>query len=287
MEKKKIMKRVVLTTLLIIFLLGLYCIAQLCWIEPLWFKIQQTDIQLPPDKKLKTPLKILFLADFHAGRSVPYSAIEKAVDMGIKENPDLILLGGDFFTGKKIKNAKIYAKILKKLPDAAPAFACMGNHDGGEWVAARGGYRDTVAVENLLKENGIIPLVNQSLDIEVKGNKLRIIGLGDLWAGELKPEKAFTESKDKMIPVILLSHNPDSKEYLAKYDWDVMFCGHTHGGQLYIPFVGAPFTPVRDRNFISGLHNWQGRKIYISTGVGNIAGMRFNCRPEISIINLK
>ena len=65
-----------------------------------------------------------------------------------------------------------------------------------------------------------------------------------------------------------------------------MLSGHTHGGQLRIPFVGTPFAPVRDRRFVQGLHRWQDRWLHITKGIGNLRGMRLNCRPEISLLTL-
>ena len=87
--------------------------------------------------------------------------------------------------------------------------------------------------------------------------------------------------------MIVLSHNPDSKELLKKYDWDLMCCGHTHGGQLVIPLIGfRPFLPVIDKSFPEGLLSWGKRHVHISRGIGNLHGLRFNCRPEISILNV-
>ena len=66
-----------------------------------------------------------------------------------------------------------------------------------------------------------------------------------------------------------------------------MLCGHTHGGQLKIPFINlTPFAPVRDQSIVEGLHDWKQRQIYITRGVGNIWGVRLNCRPEVSLLEL-
>jgi predicted MPP superfamily phosphohydrolase len=65
-----------------------------------------------------------------------------------------------------------------------------------------------------------------------------------------------------------------------------MLCGHTHGGQLVIPMIGAPFAPVRDHRFVRGLNPWDGRLIHTSCGVGNVLGVRLNCRPEVNILDL-
>ena len=76
---------------------------------------------------------------------------------------------------------------------------------------------------------------------------------------------------------------PDSKEHLRKYPWDLMLCGHTHGGQCDLVF-GTPFAPVRNKRYVRGLHPWNDRWIHTTKGVGNLHGLRFNCRPEVSLL---
>jgi predicted MPP superfamily phosphohydrolase len=86
---------------------------------------------------------------------------------------------------------------------------------------------------------------------------------------------------------VLLSHNPDVKEEVAPRHWQLMLSGHTHGGQLRVPWLGAtPFAPVRDKRFVAGLHRWNDRWIHVTKGVGNVYGMRINCPPEISFLTL-
>ena len=87
-------------------------------------------------------------------------------------------------------------------------------------------------------------------------------------------------------PAILLAHNPDTKDVLADRPWDLMLSGHTHGGQVVLPIVGERFVPMRDKRFIAGLKQWNGRQVYVTRGVGNIDGVRVNCRPEVAILDL-
>ena len=172
---------------------------------------------------------------------------------------------------------------------AAPAYACVGNHDGGRWaVSHAGGYKDHTTVEKMLAASGIRVLFNQNELVTLKKQEIEIVGLGDLWAGNLAPEKVLMTTRKVQRPIIVLSHNPDSKEALAQYDWDLMLCGHTHGGQLKVPFTGStPFAPVRDHHFVEGLHIWNNRHIHITRGVGNLHGLRFNCRPQVSLLIIK
>ena len=102
-------------------------------------------------------------------------------------------------------------------------------------------------------------------------------GLGDYWSESCKPEdclRALDPKKPKKPEVnVILCHNPDAKELLKGYDWDLMLCGHTHGGQFKIPFNDyAPFAPVMDRTMTEGLHQWEGRQIHVTRGVGNLDG---------------
>ena len=89
-------------------------------------------------------------------------------------------------------------------------------------------------------------------------------------------------------PVILMCHNPDAKDILKPFFWNLMLAGHTHGGQFVVPFTKfAPFAPVADKSIVEGLHSWdKSRYIHVTKGVGNLYGLRFNCRPEISLIQL-
>lgn len=280
-------RKIAIIALGLVLIAGTYVLAHTFHIEPLWFELVKNEITLPCVKKPATPLKILFISDIHAGDDMPFSEIERAFDIGLKQKPDLILFGGDFITNI-IPDMEIYGKLLQKLSSKAPSFACMGNHDGGKDAILFGGPPDCTEIRKLLRNSGITPLENQSSDITVNDRKLRIIGLGDLWAGNMRPDNVFNgEAAVDDVTVIVLAHNPDSKEDLVKYKWDLMLCGHTHGGQCAMPFLGPPVLPVSDRTFSAGLYEWCGRKIYVSRGIGNIWGVRFNCRPEITLITLK
>jgi predicted MPP superfamily phosphohydrolase len=106
-----------------------------------------------------------------------------------------------------------------------------------------------------------------------------------MWAGDLQPAIAFKHARQDLATIVL-SHNPDSKVMLRMYPWELMLSGHTHGGQVVVPGLGISPAPVWDRGYISGLKRWQGRWIHISRGVGSISGVRFNCRPEVTLLRL-
>ena len=255
------------------------------YIEPEWLELSKLEIPLK-NTKISSKIRILHLSDFHYLPSVSLSFIEEAIAFGISQGPDLICLTGDFIT-TVATDFENYKKILRLLPKRAPTYACLGNHDGGLWAKKHFGLRDNSAIKKLLFETGICCLHNQSCKISIRNQELTLIGLGDYWSLESEPDLAFKKvSKEVATPKVLLSHNPDSKEILGNYNWDLMLCGHTHGGQLVIPFLGTPFAPVKDQRFVSGLNPWKGRWIYTTRGVGNLHGMRINCRPEVSVLDL-
>ena len=253
-------------------------------IEPRWLAKTQTPISLV--RQPRTTIRILHLSDLHASWAVPLSLIDTAIDMGLAANPDIVCLTGDFITQRADFDAQAYVATLTRLPARRPTFASLGNHDGGLWGGSHGGYSDHKLVEGLLEDAGITLLQNRSVPVETaaKGT-ITLVGLADLWSGDLDGYKAF-RGVDGSGPVVLMSHNPDSKDVLASFPWHLMLCGHTHGGQVIVPFVGPKYAPVADMRFIQGLHSWKGRQLFISRGVGNIDSVRFLCRPEVSILDI-
>jgi predicted MPP superfamily phosphohydrolase len=92
--------------------------------------------------------------------------------------------------------------------------------------------------------------------------------------------------RDRNNPLVLMSHNPDTKDALRSLPWDMMLSGHTHGGQLSLPLLGEPFAPIVDKRYVRDLHRIEDRWLYITAGVGSLHTARFNCRPEISLLTL-
>lgn len=255
-------------------------------VEPSLLDVSHRTVPLgQPDA---TPIRVLHLSDLHASGYVPLEFITKAIQLGLAEKPDLVCLTGDFIT-KHFTRFADYADVLKPLATAAPTFACLGNHDGGKW-AARPNYRghaDHVEVRKCLAAAGAKVLLNQSIELTLRSRKLRLVGVGDLWADELRAAEAFgSGSAGSDTTTLALMHNPDGKDKVADFPWHLALCGHTHGGQLRLPFFGTPFAPVRDHRYVAGLNRWRDRWIFTTRGVGNLHGVRFNCRPEVSLLTL-
>jgi uncharacterized protein len=255
------------------------------YLEPRALRLTLTPVILP-GRALATRIRILHLSDLHLSKVVPLDFIRTAIRLGLTANPDLICLTGDYVTGR-VSVPDEYVSLLKELSRAAPTYASFGNHDGGSWVSPRGGYRDLSEMREMFERAGIHCLHNEFASTVIQGQPIELVGLGDFWAEDVRPDKAFPSDADGLRAVrICLCHNPDAKSMVEDRAWDLMLCGHTHGGQLYLPVIGTPFAPVKDHAFVAGLNPWRNRWIYTTRGVGNVLGLRFNCPPEVSVLEL-
>ena len=252
-------------------------------LEPGWLTVDK--VTLPLRKTAgEAPLRIVQLSDLHVSSRETMGHAVAAVELALAQAPDLLVLTGDFVTVfLPMPDAAEYAAVLAPLAARCPVYAILGNHDG----PARG--RIAAYVNRVLHQAGALPLLNKTVHIDVRGRPLLLSGLGDLWSNECRPERCLFplgEGDAERPTHILLSHNPDSKDLAQFYDWDLMIAGHTHGGQVRLPLIGAPVLPVDDRRFAEGLHRFQARHIYVSRGIGNLHGVRFNCRPWVSVLEV-
>ena len=120
-----------------------------------------------------------------------------------------------------------------------------------------------------------------------KGKERIVIGgAGDYWKDRLRIDDTFASSDERDCR-ILLSHNPDSVDEQFDTPLSLVLSGHTHGGQVVIPFLGPPVLPVKNKNYSSGLISAAKTKLFISKGIGwSGLPVRFNCHPEIAILEL-
>jgi predicted MPP superfamily phosphohydrolase len=277
-------------------------------VEPRWFDVSHTVI---PVKGLLRPIRVAHLADLHSSPSVPSGLLQDAARLALAQRPDLVLLTGDYISHTHTFDSRGLEQVFRRLSGDAPVFAVMGNHDGGSYafdgqpsvlarpylvLAAQGArgtgewFKSSGPVREILLRGGVRVLHNESVLWQGGGQTLQLAGVGDFWVrGEFHPELAF-QGAHSNLPTVVLSHNPDSKVLLRPFAWDLMLCGHTHGGQVVPPFVHPHWMPVQDKRYVAGLYEWERRQLYITRGVGSPFyrgfAVRFACRPEISILEL-
>jgi len=245
--------------------------------EPHWFEVSHTRISIPGVR----PTRILHLADLHVSDGMTAADLEPGLRAGLDERPDLICITGDFVSNPAGFDRAGLLRLLRLAADTAPTYAVAGNHDGGAWLARRGGARSSQFMRELVATAGVHVLHNASVEF----GDLTLAGVGDLWSGETDPDRAFT-GVDPDSTTIALCHNPDGKAILKDYHWHLMLSGHTHGGQVRIPGITPLWAPVWDKRFVAGLYTWEQRHLFITRGLGSPKHVRAFCRPEVSVLEV-
>lgn len=255
-----------------------------CSVEPYWLAIRHH--KLPLGKSHPEGLRILHVSDLHIGNRQTFEFVGQSLMKGLRLKPDLVCMTGDFIN-RRIFNAKGCRTLFRRMTDATPVFACLGNHDGGTWAKRIGGLDDPSEVAALLSESGVDVLRNDHRIVRIKKQPFALVGLDDRKSGTMDIDRAFSALPEaKAMPRLVMAHSPDTKDQLKKHEWDILLSGHTHGGQISIPGLGAPVLPVRDPRFVHGHYRWNHRQLYVSSGVGTSCGVRFNCPPEICMLTL-
>ena len=215
-------------------------------------------------------IRIVFVSDFHISK-YGRKRLERVVRLINKQNPDIVLSGGDFIKGhdgKHTLSIEEQAAVLKEIK--APFITVLGNHDG--WY-------DKERVISALKGIGAKVLLNSS----VKSGNLYIAGVEDIQTGVPDINKALEGTKDLRI---ILTHSPDIY-YDVREDVTLILAGHTHGGQVSFPLFGAPAVPSRYGSKFARRMIKETRNLMIITkGIGtSILPVRFCAVPEIVVIN--
>ena len=219
------------------------------------------------------PLKIAFFSDIHNNKHI----FTKVIDVLKEEKPDIIIFGGDLvYAPERFTRTKWAVDGFREICNIAPTYAILGNHD----------YEKQEQVERVFQSAGVKLLRNEAVDWTTPvGKEIRIVGLGDHNEGDEEPAKCMAAKGEEDKPVLLLAHDPESRKNLGDYEWDLMLAGHTHGGQLGIPFTDK-YISFRSE-MPAGLFDYEnGRKIYVTRGTGAILDMRFFCKPEVSILTI-
>lgn len=221
------------------------------------------------------------ISDFHVDRDEDLERLHCAVELINTESPDFVFLTGDYFSRRETM-ARYLAPTRDALARLTPrigTFAVTGNHD--HWASV-----DRIAVA--LEQAGAAVLANSSRRVSIRGEKLVIIGIDDLWSRRAEPGRAFSHvAADECT--LVLAHNPDTAIYAHHLRPGAMLCGHTHGGVVRIPVYGSPLRSLLriGKQFYAGLNPYAGFYIYTNRGLGTFwLRIRINCRPEVSCFSL-
>jgi len=254
------------------------------YLEPRSLRVVEHRVTLdPPLGDSGNPLTIAVIADLQAGS--PYideAKIGRVVELTNAASPDLILLPGDFVIQGVLGGShiaiEIIAEKLSRLSAPLGVYAALGNHDHWE---------DTEHIARVLEQIGIPVLENRSVTIGSGKAPLYLVGISDATTTNPDLRRAFADiSKD--APVLCISHSPDIFPDLPS-TCRLTITGHTHGGQVWLPFLGRPIVPSRyGQRYAAGLIRESGKTLFVSTGIGtSIIPVRFLVPPEISILKIE
>jgi predicted MPP superfamily phosphohydrolase len=244
-------------------------------IETDWLQVERVAVTIPQLSPDLDGFTIAHLSDLHLGPTESAADIRHAVNVTNALNPDLIALTGDFVY-RSAEYAEPCAQELAALEASFGVVACLGNHD--HWENAS-------LIKQALTDVGISVLVNAGLSLA--GGGLWVGGVDDIWAGHPDLDAAL-DGASTGAAVILLAHEPDYADTVSKHgDVNLQLSGHSHGGQVRLPFIGAPVLPYLGRRYPVGLYRIGKLTLYTNRGVGTIyPPIRFNCRPEVALITL-
>jgi len=250
--------------------------------EPNNIQIERINIEIENLPEEFEGVKIVHLTDFH---SKGFGEREKKTVEIIREiNPDFIFITGDF-VDHSTEDWDSCQKFWRELSHQhqGKIFGVLGNHE--HWIKSL----DISAIEKMLEESGISILNNENIKILRDNNYIYLIGVDDPDSEKDDLPKAIIDTEEN-IPKILLAHSPDIIDNLQEEKVDLILVGHTHGGQVVIPFIKPFWVPTKNRGkYASGLFEINNTYLYVNRGVGLAPTLpiRFNCPPEITVIELK
>lgn len=293
------------------------------FVEPRLLSSKQVKLPLPKKHGVLDGVKIFHFSDLHFRKKLSSRVLNKLLAKVRAFAPDIVVFTGDFLCHANLEDQQRLKRFLTSFSAPYGCYYVYGNHDYQEYVTRdlkgtcnvikgttqplllkvfkeliarrKIGKRAASKVDDLsyneklhsmLQDTPFRCVENETLMVNVGDTCINITGLGDYWLQRCHPQKAFDKYDDKYYGVVLV-HNPDSLEQLRHYPGDLVLCGHTHGGQVNIPFMQKKFVPIDDKRFIRGLSSFSGKNVYVSKGVGSHIPFRFCACPEVTMITLE
>ena len=215
-------------------------------------------------------LRIALLTDIHHSLLVSAEDVQNAVQLTLAQKPDLIVLGGDYVTLSDRAFVEPVAELLAPLRAPHGVFAILGNHDDDKEMPAA------------LARQGFAVLRDQRTRLTLRGEALDVAGIR-FWTR--RPADIARVLRNAHDTVLLLAHDPRRLTEAANLNVAAVLSGHTHGGQVVLPGVGA----VAKARFpiLAGLGRRENTSIFVSRGIGTVyVPVRINCPPEVALVTL-
>lgn len=215
-------------------------------------------------------VRIALLTDIHHSELVGAEDVTAAVDLALSLKPDLIVLGGDYVSFADRKFVEPVAELLAPLRAPLGVFAILGNHD------------DEKDMSPALARRGFRVLKDERARVEFRGEAMQLVGIRFWTRRQAQIEPLVENARDS---VILLAHDPRRLSEAARLNVPAVLSGHTHGGQVVLPGIGA----LAKARFpiLEGLGRKAHTSIFVSRGIGTVyVPVRINCPPEVALVTL-
>jgi predicted MPP superfamily phosphohydrolase len=254
----------------LVILLVFSVIGYIRFINP---QVVNLNLTIPKNSDHMEELSMVAVSDVHLGDMIRKGRLKKYVDLINKQNPDIILIGGDLFDRNLHSVEEQHMDtVLQKLKAKYGVYAVLGNHEY---------FGDVNRAAEYMRKSGIKLLRDSSVNID---NKFILIGRDDLTNRRRKPLKDLMSGVDKNLPLILLDHQPAKLSDAVENKIDVQFSGHTHNGQIY-PFS---LLVAKFYELVYGYRKIGNTHFYVSSGLGLWgAPIRLGTQSEIVNVRLK
>ena len=269
-------------------------------VTPWALRVRRYDVPIRDLPASLEGLRIVQVTDTHLGPRIPEAHVRRAVAMALEQRPDIVALTGDYVHNspdQAERAAALFAPLLAPGAASIGVIGVLGNHDH---------YADARRVDRAMRSLGVRMIDNDRVYLDASSRRLVnappaqglcLAGVGDLYEDTIDLRRALRDAPAEM-PRLLLSHNPDVAEDAdvaradAEQQWsrvDLMLSGHTHGGQVRLPFVGAPIVPSSfGGKYAQGLVQGPGCAVVVSAGIGmSLLPVRFGVPPEVVCVTLR
>ena len=249
------------------------------FVEPYWIDVRHMTLKLPRLPQAFHGYRIVHISDFHLSSSRNAQILHDAVAMTRQIEPDLIAITGDFVQRMAHDIWDELDDILRPLQARDGVVAVLGNHDHRS---------DAYAVRQALQSSHIIELNNRVHTVQRGDAQLHLAGVDDIVFRRDLLDKVLDQLPETGA-AILLAHEPDFADISAATGrFDLQLSGHSHGGQIRLPLIGAPVLPSYGKRYPDGQYQVGQMIQYTNRGLGTTwPHLRFNVRPELSVLHLE
>lgn len=263
----------------VLLALALCALTYVFHVEPNWIEIVPITVDMPHLDPVFDGTRIVQVSDIHMDNHwMTSQRLQRIVNTIERQNPDFVVITGDLIDHDPVNASPPMIEPLTALASQHPTLVVLGNHD--YWA-------DPQPVRNALAQTPVEELANRVYTVTKEGGSLHIAGVDDVWMERDRLDLVLDQLPDDGA-AILLVHEPDFADTAAATGrFDLSLSGHSHGGQVRIPFTGAPMLPPYAKRYPLGRYQVGNMVHYTNRGVGMaLMNVRFNCRPEITVITL-